>query len=167
MIFVSIHADSLHQSLRGATVYIPDASKKDGAFGRQGPVFEVRQEWKEQPRVSMSSKQRIRSEGLSRDLAERVIASFNSRGLAVHPFKPVRERVFRNRREWVPAVLRYNSVPAKILLEVCNLANAEDRRLIQTRSFRQEVAEALVEGILAYYGARENGKPVDVAKSGG
>jgi N-acetylmuramoyl-L-alanine amidase len=52
----------------------------------------------------------------------------------------------------VPAVLRYNAVPAKILLEICNLANDEDRRLLQTRVFRDRVAEAVVDGVLAYFG---------------
>ena len=43
----------------------------------------------------------------------------------------------------MPAVLRYNAVPTAVLLEVCNLANPEDRRLIETREFRQRVAEAI------------------------
>ena len=52
----------------------------------------------------------------------------------------------------MPAVLRYNAVPAKVLLEICNLANDQDRKLLQTRAFRQRIAEAVVEGILRYYG---------------
>ncbi len=52
----------------------------------------------------------------------------------------------------MPAVLRYNAVPTAVLLEVCNLANAEDRRLIQTRAFRQRVAEAIAAGVLDYFG---------------
>jgi N-acetylmuramoyl-L-alanine amidase len=52
----------------------------------------------------------------------------------------------------VPAVLRYNSVPAKALLEICNLANDQDRALIQTHTYRQQVAQAVVQGLLAYYG---------------
>jgi N-acetylmuramoyl-L-alanine amidase len=52
----------------------------------------------------------------------------------------------------VPAVLRYNAVPAKVLVEICNLANGEDRRLIQTREFRQQVAAAVAEALVRYYG---------------
>ena len=73
----------------------------------------------------------------------------------MHPFKPVRDKIIRNKSAWVPAVLRYNSVPAKMLLEVCNLANDEDRRLVQTRSYRQKVSEATVRGLLAYYGEED------------
>jgi N-acetylmuramoyl-L-alanine amidase len=152
MIFVSIHADSLHPSLRGATVYIPNAAGTAGTYGRSGTVFSQRQEYREQPRVSFSLGERQKSEGRSRDLAERLIAGFRGRQLAVHPYQPVRDRIFRGRRAWVPAVLRYNAVPAKVLLEICNLANDEDRRLLLTRSFREEIAAAVVDGILAYFG---------------
>jgi N-acetylmuramoyl-L-alanine amidase len=67
----------------------------------------------------------------------------------------VREKIVRNRSEYVPAVLRYNAVPAKVLLEICNLANQKDRSLLQTREFRQRIAEAMVEAILRYYGEGE------------
>lgn len=157
VVFVSIHADSLHPSLRGATVYIPDAAETGGAFGKSGSVFDSRKEYREQPRVSFSLGERQRSEGLSRDLGQRIVASFRERDLAVHPFKPVRELIFRGRRAWVPAVLRYNAVPAKILLEVCNLNNPEDRRLLRTREFRQRVAEAVVRGLRSYFGANGAG----------
>ena len=53
----------------------------------------------------------------------------------------------------MPAVLRYNAVPAKLLLEVCNLANVEDRALLTTRAFRQRVAASVVDGLLSYFGA--------------
>jgi N-acetylmuramoyl-L-alanine amidase len=52
----------------------------------------------------------------------------------------------------VPAVLRYNAVPAKMLLEICNLANDEDRRLLQQSAFRETIAAAIVDGILRYFG---------------
>jgi N-acetylmuramoyl-L-alanine amidase len=83
-----------------------------------------------------------------------MIDSMRRHGIAIHPNKPVRDRVIRGKRAWVPAVLRFNAVPAKILIEVCNLANGADRRLIQTRAFREEVARAVVDGLLAYYGVK-------------
>ena len=156
-VFLSLHADSLHPSVRGATVYIPGASMIGGEFGKSGTVYSSRAEVREKPRVRFSNTERVKSEGLSRQLAEQVLAEFRARGLAIHPSKPVREKIIRARSAYVPAVLRYNAVPAKALLEVCNLANAEDRRLLQTRGFRQRVAEAVVEGILAYYGADGRG----------
>jgi len=155
VVFVSIHADSLHPSLRGAMAYIPAASMRRGTFCKTGSAYKARQEWREQPAVSFPWKERVESEGLSRQLAEEVIGALARRGVAIHPYKPVREKIVRNRSEYVPAVLRYNEVPAKILLEVCNLANSKDRALLQTRDFRQRIAESIVEAILRYYGEGE------------
>ena len=153
VVFLSIHADSLHPSLRGAMAYLPAANMRgDGSYSKAGPVYAMRKEVQESPAVRFPWKQRIESEGLSRELAKQMIASFSGTGLPVHPFQPVRDRIIRSGSQWVPAVLRYNAVPAKILLEVCNLANEQDRKLFQTRAYRQRVSEAIVQGILAYYG---------------
>ncbi|MEM9558451.1 MAG: N-acetylmuramoyl-L-alanine amidase [Acidobacteriota bacterium] len=153
-LFLSVHADSLHPSLRGAMVYVPATSLTSGEYGKSGQVYHARAEVREQPRVSFSWKQRTRSEGLSRQLAGHLIASFRSRGLAVHREKPIRDRIIRCRRcrPFVPAVIRRNAVPTKVLLEICNMNNAEDRRLLRTRAFREQVATAIVDGILGYYG---------------
>jgi N-acetylmuramoyl-L-alanine amidase len=166
VVFLSIHADSLHPSIRGAMAYIPAARMRGDSFGKSGPAYTSRKEVQEAPRVSFPWDQRIKSEGLSRELAKQMIASFEDNKLAVHPFKPVREKIIRNGSEWVPAVLRYNTVPAKILLEVCNLANTEDRRLLQTRAYRQKVAEAIVRGLTAYYGRDIAIPPAQVAAGG-
>ena len=97
----------------------------------------------------------MKSEGLSRELAQEVLGAMRAAGVAIHDFKPIRDKITRGRRSYVPAVLRYNRTPAEILLEVCNLANSTDRRLLQTQAFRQTVAEAVVQGILSYYGTSE------------
>ena len=152
VIFLSIHADSLHPSLRGAMAYIPAARLRGGEYGKSGAVYAARREYRERPRVSFSRRELLKSEGQSRELARQLIDSFGVAGLAVHPDKPVRQQIVRRRRPWVPAVLRYNAVPTAVLLEVCNLANREDRRLIQTREFRQQVAEAIAAGVLDYFG---------------
>ena len=164
VIFLSIHADSLHPSLRGAMAYIPAARMRDESYGKSGAVYAARKEFQESPKVSFPWEQRVKSEGLSRSLAKQVITAFETRGLAVHPFQPVRDKIIRDQKEWVPAVLRYNSVPSKMLLEVCNLNNPEDRRLLKTRNYRQQVAEAIVKGILGYYG-QQTELPSAVAKA--
>ncbi len=152
VVFLSIHADSLHPSLRGLMAYVPAADMRDGSFSRSGAVYASRKEVKENPTVSFPRQKRVESEGLSRELAKQVVAAFQATGLQVHPFNPVRDRIIRDNSVWVPAVLRYNSIPAKALLEICNLANDQDRTLLQTRAYRQHVAQAVVQGLLAYYG---------------
>jgi N-acetylmuramoyl-L-alanine amidase len=132
--------------------YIPAADMRDGSYSKSGSVYASRKEVQESPTVTFPKEKRVESEGLSRELAKQVVAAFQSGGLPVHPFNPVRDRIIRDNGVWVPAVLRYNSVPAKALLEICNLANDQDRALIQTHVYRQQVAQAVVAGLLAYYG---------------
>lgn len=163
VVFVSIHADSLHPSLRGAMIYLPGLLALPTSYGKSGRVYTSRREVREHPRVSFSRQERIRSEGLSRDMARHVIRAFADQGLSVHDNNPVRDRVVRQRREYVPAVLRFNAVPAKLLLEVCNLANPQDRALIQTQDFRERVARAIVDGISSYYGHHPGGSATRVA----
>lgn len=151
VIFLSIHADSLHPSLRGAMAYIPGASFVSGSYGKKGEIYLARAEVREQPRVAQSRQEALLSEGLSRDFAEAVIASFEDNGLKVHPFEPVRDNVIRRGKEWVPAVIRHNLVPTRMLLEVCNLGNRRDRELIKTKKYRQQLAEAIYEGIVDFY----------------
>lgn len=153
-LFVSLHADSLHPSLRGAMVYVPSTFLTQGEYGKSGSVYFARKEVKEKPRVSYSWTERTRSEGLSRQLAQNILGAFRRHNLQVHPEKPVRDRIIRSRysKPFVPAVVRYNAIPTKLLLEICNMNNPQDRELLQTRGFRQKVAEAIVDGILDYYG---------------
>jgi N-acetylmuramoyl-L-alanine amidase len=152
VVFLSLHADSLHPSLRGLMAYIPAADMRGDSYGKNGAVYASRREVQESPTVTFPREQRVQSEGLSRELAKQVVAAFQSATLPVHPFSPVRDKIIRDDGVWVPAVLRYNSIPAKVLLEICNLANDQDRALIQTRAYRQHVAQAVVRGLLAYYG---------------
>ncbi|MEL7061694.1 MAG: N-acetylmuramoyl-L-alanine amidase, partial [Acidobacteriota bacterium] len=166
-LFLSIHADSLHPSLRGAMAYVPATGLTSGTYGKSGTVYASRREVKERPRVSFSWKERTRSEGLSRQFAEDLLKSFRRHQLAVHNEKPIRDRIIRCRRcrPFVPAVIRRNAVPTKVLLEVCNLNNPEDRRLIKTQAYRQEVAAAIVDAILDYYGQSRDRPPVATARA--
>ncbi len=151
IVFISIHADSLHPSLRGTMAYIPGARNVQGSYEKHEPVYLARAEVRERPVVHQSHDDALEAEGLSRDLAESIIDAFGHRKLAVHPFNPVRDNVMREGREWVPAVIRYNVVPTRLLLEVCNLGNRRDRALIKTKKYRQKVAEAVYEGIVKFY----------------
>lgn len=155
VVFVSLHADSLHPALRGAMAYIPAERFVTGSYAKRDDVYLARAEVREQPVVRHEEEESLEAEGLSRDLAESVIASFEANRLKVHPFHPVRDEVIRDGREWVPAVIRYNLVPTRLLLEICNLGNPQDRALMKTRKYRQHVAEAIYEGIVRFYTDRE------------
>jgi N-acetylmuramoyl-L-alanine amidase len=89
---------------------------------------------------------------LSRQFARTLVTSFRDHEVAVHPYDPIRERIIRKRRSWVPAVLRCSEVPVEVLIEVSNLSNVADSRLIADPVYRQRVAEAYVDALHRYYG---------------
>ena len=60
--------------------------------------------------------------------------------------------MIRAGREWVPAVLRYNRVPNRVLVELANLGNEEDRALMRTRDFRDALAGALAAAVVGFFG---------------
>jgi N-acetylmuramoyl-L-alanine amidase len=165
VVFLSIHADSLHPSLRGAMAYVPGASFVTGTHRKKGDIYLTRAEVREQPTVTQSRADALVAEGLSRELAESVMESFARKGLKVHPFEPVRDNVIRNRREWVPAIIRHNQVPTRMLLEVGNLGNTRDRELIQTKKHRQQLATAIYEGLVEFYAGRGEGAGVLAARA--
>jgi hypothetical protein len=96
----------------------------------------------------------MQAEGMSRDFAEKIVAAFRAADLPLHDFQPIRRNVIRGGREWVPAILRYNRIPTRVLVEVCNLNNPEDRKLLVTASYRDRVARALVSALVDYYGGK-------------
>jgi N-acetylmuramoyl-L-alanine amidase len=151
-IFVSLHADSLHPSVRGAMVYVPGERYLRERYGKTGPAYAAYREVKEQPVVSFNRKERVASEGASTALANGIIAAMREAGLPVHSFSPVRTHVIRAGREWVPAVLRYNRVPNRVLVELANLGNEEDRALMKTRDFRDSLAESLASAVVGFFG---------------
>jgi N-acetylmuramoyl-L-alanine amidase len=159
VVFLSIHADSLHPSLRGAMAYIPGGRYVQGQYQKTGDVYLARAEVRENPIVRHTEEESLAAEGLSRELAETIIASFEQSGLKVHPFNPVRDNVVRGGGEWVPAVIRYNLVPTRLLLEVCNLGNKHDRELMKSRRFREKVAEAIYAGLVSFYGRDDSDRP--------
>ena len=165
-VFLSLHADSLHPAVRGTMIYVPGEKFLDGSFQKTGEPYTSRREVRESPKVSFSRRERVAAEGVSQDLADRVVAAFREAGLPLHAFQPVRRNVIRGGREWVPAILRYNRIPARILVEICNLNNPDDRKLLRTRAYREKVAEALVDALIDFYGGSA-GDGAAKASSGG
>jgi len=159
VLFLSIHADSLHPSLRGAMAYIPGAGYVPPSYRKNGDIYLTREEVREQPTVKQSREEALAAEGLSRDFAESIMTSFRNLGLKVHPFEAVRDNVVRGGHEWVPAVIRYNQVPTRMLLEVCNLGNRSDRELIKTAKYRQQLAEGIYRGMIDFYATQQQDAP--------
>lgn len=154
VVFLSLHADSRHPSLRGAMFYVPGASYRAGTYGSASKTYMRFREVRERPHVKFTRKERLRSEAVSRKLADRLVDSFRAEGLPVQDFKPVRERVIRGRSVWLPAVLRGNEVPAKVLIEMVNLSNADDAGLLSRAADRERLAAAVAAGLEAHFGKK-------------
>jgi len=150
-VFVSIHADSLHPSVRGAMVYVPARGLRPDRYSPGLRSLRGFEEVRDDPNVVLSRDFKARAEASSRRLAAHVVASLRDEGLAVHPYEPVRDRVLRGSRSWVPAVLKYSLAQNAILVECCNMANDADREQLLDREWRERFARSVVAGIAAAF----------------
>ena len=133
-------------------VYVPSSYYCSGKNGKNDAQYRRYREVREQPFVEFSSRQRNRSEKLSRDFAYEIRKAFDSKNLKVHKDPAVRGYVIRDRRIYVPAVIRYNEIPVKVLVEIVNLGNVTDCKRIKDPRFREWVAEAYVKALQEFYG---------------
>ncbi len=152
VVFLSLHADARHPSLRGLMVYVPGARFRAGPYGQTSGAYRRFREVREKPRVDLPYRTRLRAEAISRELAQRILRAFGEAGLPVQPNQPIRDRIIRGRRELLPAVLRGNEVPAAILVELVNLNNEEDAALLAQAAARERLARALFRALFGYFG---------------
>ncbi|MGV8038910.1 MAG: N-acetylmuramoyl-L-alanine amidase [Thermoanaerobaculaceae bacterium] len=146
VVFVSIHADSLHPSVRGLMVYVPSRHLRAARAPSPAAIWAC-EEARALKAPRFPATFNSRAEALSGQLGDAMVRSAERFGVAVHPYRPVRSSVLRGGSRWVPAVLRYNRVPTSVLVEISNLTNDEDRALLQTARFREKLALALAAGL--------------------
>jgi N-acetylmuramoyl-L-alanine amidase len=144
--FVSIHADSLHPSVRGLMVYVPSRNLRPTHARVRRTLWSCR-EASSLKRLHYSFAFRSRAEALSSQLGEAIVKAASRYGIPVHPYEPVRSSVVRGGYRWVPAVLKYSEIPSAVLVEICNLNNDEDRALLLTWRFREKLAHAIAAGL--------------------
>lgn len=152
IVFLSLHADSRHPGLRGVMVYVPGADYRTKTYGHSSPTYRKYREVREKTHVSFSRKHRVRSEAVSRKLADRIVHAFGDLGLPVHPYEPVRDKVIRGKGKWVPAVLKANAVPTQCLVEMVNLSNKDDAELLAAGGWRERLADAILRSLHLHYG---------------
>nr|HDM59437.1 hypothetical protein [Bacillota bacterium] len=154
VVFTSVHADSLYPEMSGATIYIPDAHLSRKLLDRRGGVYDRTKEVRACRPIKTTYWQRVRSEGYSHYLAMELLGALKRRNVATLPYHPVRDRVTRGRREYVPAVICHNPVPTKLLLETANLQNSRDCKRLMNPDYRERIAIAYVEALRRYYGRK-------------
>jgi hypothetical protein len=125
--------------------YAPGARYRAGNHRVRGSVYRRHEEYDTRA-ISFTRKDRLRDEKISSKLGEAILEGFRQEELAVHDNRPLRTHIVRKlrrgRRPWrgVPAVIRGNAIPTKLLVELVNPAG------------RERMARALVYGLDAYYG---------------
>jgi N-acetylmuramoyl-L-alanine amidase len=153
-VFLSVHADSLHPSVRGTMIYVPSRHLRPSSYTVGRSDIQRFAEYRNHPTVRLGTDFKARVEASSRHLATKLVGSLQRNGIVLHAEDPVRDRVLRGRRSWVPAVLRYSAAQHAVLLECCNMANPGDRQALVDRAWRERLALAVVEGTAAAFGAK-------------
>jgi hypothetical protein len=82
IVFASFHADVLHPSLRGAMIYVPGERYRRGSYACGDPDCRHYAEARGVAAVSFSKSDRVRSEGLSRQLAGHLVRTLRPAGSA-------------------------------------------------------------------------------------
>ncbi len=149
IIFVSVHGDALHPSLRGAMVYYPDHRLRRDRFRPGGSVYRKRKEYNS--KILFSPRDNLRAKELSTALGNTIISSFRKLKLPTHQGTAVRGYLYRRGKRTLPAVLRYSKVKTSVLVEVANLNNSWDRRNLIKSKVRQRMALALSNSIRDHY----------------
>jgi N-acetylmuramoyl-L-alanine amidase len=149
VIFISLHADALHTSISGATIYIPSARYATGRYRARSKYRRYR-EVRQRPTVSLSKYERLRAQARSQRMASELIRQFRRQGIAIHGRKPIRGYIVRSRgrRPFVPAVIRYNKAPTKMLIEIGNIKNRRDAASMRSPRWREKFAKATVDAII-------------------
>jgi N-acetylmuramoyl-L-alanine amidase len=150
IVFISIHADALGSRCRGTMIYYPGRKYVNKGWSDPGPTLRKFREVRECPNVSYSNSERLRSEEVSHRLAQTVVYHLRKKRIKIFSNDPVRDHITRQ-SEFAPAVLKYNAVPTKILIETVNLQNRTDVSRIRSAWFRDRYAEAILEALLDFF----------------
>lgn len=155
VVFISIHCDALHEKMRGTMVYVPGAKYRRSQEQPEGAVYARYEETNGHASVSTTGEDRSRDEALSRNFAQTIIDTLQNGDTKIAVNKhgdPIRNVIRKSGgTAYVPAVLRNNLIPTKVLVETANLNNPTDRERLADPEWRQSYAKALNEALLAHF----------------
>ena len=154
IIFMSIHTDAISAHAKGMMIYYPDASLRNSSLTKNGSPYNGFAEVIADPTIEIET-DKVGSQDRSYTLAEHIVAAAPTHDVAVHEQEAIRGRIHRG-GAYVPAVIRWNPVPTKLLVEAGNCNNKEDAANLSSVAYRQQLAETLAAGIHAYYTPQNN-----------
>ncbi len=161
IVLMSIHADALHKSIRGAMVYYPDPRLRMKVFRLRKKVYRKRKEYRRN--IHFSKNENFVVAAASKAFGNTIIDTFRQAGVLTHHLSPLRSYHYRNGRKTLPAILRYSKIPISVLVEVANLNNAQDRQQLLKERTRQRIANQLAQSIKNHFRKKTNKKSLQVA----
>ncbi|MBN1879260.1 N-acetylmuramoyl-L-alanine amidase [bacterium] len=152
VVFTSFHADCLHPSAHGLMVYIPGADYYSGNIKKTDKVLLRRKEaGSGGNKVANTRRDRLQAEGFSNAFALKIRDMCNQHHISMHSNQPIRKYVIRNRRSWVPALLRYCKIPTRVLIELANLQNPGDVQRMMDPEYRESLAVMYVNALKSHF----------------
>lgn len=155
MLFASIHCNSLDPRLRGTMVYVPGARYRDGSGGKRSPIYAQYQESRGSHNARVSAADARRDEAVSTLAANLLVQRLaqHKPAIKVHDKgDPILNVIKKSKSSaFLPAVLRYNLIPTKFLVEIANINNPTDQKRLLDPQWRQGYAEAFVSAVRAYF----------------
>ena len=152
ILFISLHGDSLHSSLRGVMVYYPDHRFRRGSFRLKNKVYRGIREYNS--KLTFQTKDNKYSEKLSKSFGKIIVDQFKKKNLKTHRVSSaVRGYLYRKGKKTLPAILRYSKVPTSVLVEIANLNNRRDRIDLLKSTTRQRMANAISDSIYSHFGS--------------
>lgn len=147
--FASFHVDALSREAQGMMVYFPESSLRKSHLKKTGKPYTQYAEHREDSTIEIEHDKET-SEAQSHYFAQLLVAAAGSHDVKVGEV-PVRGSIHRRRSTYVPAVIRWNPVPLKVLVEAGNCKNRADAVRLKSEEYRQRVAEMYADALLAYY----------------
>ncbi|MBI1320024.1 MAG: hypothetical protein GC168_13930 [Candidatus Hydrogenedens sp.] len=155
VVFISIHCDALFANMRGTMIYVPGAKYRRDRELPSGVIYASYLETNGHSAVTTTGEDRTRDEAVSRNFAEVIIKQLRNANpqIAVNRHgDPIRNVIRQGKNTaYVPAVLRNNLVPTKVLLETANMNNPTDRERLADPDWRGWYAEAIHRALLEYF----------------
>lgn len=156
IVFTSFHTDALYNAeLCGAMIYIPGAKYRRESEEPDGAIYALFKEARGHRAAASTAAERKRDEALSRNFANDIMAALGKKRIRRHLEGDwIRSQIRQDGgRVYVPAVLRNNLIPAKVLIEAANMTNEADCERLADPQWRQSFAEAYVDALKSYFGS--------------
>lgn len=147
--FISLHVDSRIDGVAGISIYVPPGSM-DSVLVLPDEPYESYVEGRA-AFVSKTLAESFRDHSVSCLLGREILRNCGDRKIEICTHQLLTDIRETRTTSYIPAVLHYNVIPMRILVEVGNLLNSEDRSFLADPDNRQRVAEAILEAVVTVH----------------